>query len=215
MIPVSRAPEPESFDRRVRQPGQSFLRRERIQQGDPAPERLRWNDSWRRSIRMLHIAYADTCAYLGSYLNPKVVDGRREGSVEHFVRKADDAWKAYEWSNFLLADGRVNTGRDHSLDPITCPFDLDFYPFELILESGMIDVADGLTEEQEEKAYRLLDALHLDDEVYDRERAEYYASYTDGTLSDAAIAQYAPFIWHEIQRQGLVLQRHDLAANEN
>jgi hypothetical protein len=73
----------------------------------------------------------------------------------------------------------------------------------------MIAVSEELTPEQEEQAYIILDVLQLDKEAFDSERAEYYARYKDRTredaLTNAQIARFAPFIWHEIKRQGLVI----------
>lgn len=158
---------------------------------------------------MLHRSYHDICAYLAVYLDPATdMAGNREGSVEHFIPKAQDAWMAYEWKNYLLADRRVNSNRGQ--EEITSPFELNFYPFELVLETGMIAVSEDLTPEQEEKAYQILDALQLDKEIFDHERAEYYARYKDRTredsLTNAQIARYAPFIWYEIKRQSLVIK---------
>lgn len=208
MIPVTLAPEPANFDKRVRQPGRRFLERHRVKQGDPPPANFSWRRYWSRAIPMLHASYHDICAYLAVYLNPDVDgSGNREGSVEHFVPKAQDAWLAYEWDNYLLADRRVNSTRGQ--EKLTCPYDLDFYPFELMLDTGMIAVSEDLTFEQEDEAYEILDALNLDKEIYDIERAEYYARYSDRSredaLTNAEIARYAPFIWYEIQRQGLVI----------
>lgn len=206
MIPVTRAPEPVGFHRRVRQPGRKFLQRRNIPQGAPSPTGFVFRRYWSRAIPMLHASYNDICAYLAVYLEPAVdANGDREGSVEHIIPKAQDAWQAYEWDNFLLADRRVNS--DRGQEPLTCPFDLDFHPFQLFLDSGIIDVADDLTEEQEDVAYEMLDVLQLDKEVYDAERAEYYARYADqdreDVLTSAEIARYAPFIWYEIRRQNL------------
>lgn len=208
MIPVTRAPEPVNFHKKVRKPGIAFLKRHHVKQGDPPPANFSWRRYWSRAIPMLHRSYHDICAYLGVYLDPATDgSGNREGSVEHFIPKAQDAWMAYEWRNYLLADRRVNSTRGQ--EPLTCPYDLDFYPFELMLDTGMIAVSEELTMEQEDKAYEILDALNLDKEMYDIERAEYYARYKDRTrddsLTNAQIARYAPFIWYEIRRQGLVV----------
>jgi hypothetical protein len=208
MIPVTRAPEPKKFNKLIRQPGRRFLKRKHVQQGDPPPANFSWRRYWSRAIPMLHKSYHDICAYLAVYLDPDTDGaGNREGSVEHFIPKAQDAWQAYEWKNYLLADRRVNSNRGQEV--IVCPFDLDFYPFELMLETGMIAVSEELTPEQEEQAYIILDALQLDKEAFDSERAEYYARYKDRTredaLTNAQIARFAPFVWHEIKRQGLVI----------
>ncbi|SIO25921.1 HNH endonuclease family protein [Halodesulfovibrio marinisediminis] len=208
MIPVDRAPEPADFNKKVRKPGRQFLKRHHVKQGDPPPANFPWRRFWSRAIPMLHESYNDICAYLAMYLDPAVdLSGNREGSVEHFIPKAQDAWMAYEWNNYLLADRRVNSTRGQ--EELICPYDLDFYPFELMLDTGMIAVSEDLTPEQEEHAYQILDALSLDKEVYDIERAEYFARYRDRTredaLTNAQIARFAPFIWYEIQRQGYVI----------
>lgn len=208
MIPVTRAPEPASFNKRVRKPGRVFLKRHRVKQGDPPPPNFSWKRCWSRAIPMLHESYNDICAYLAVYLDPSVDEtGNRKGSVEHFIPKAQDAWLAYEWKNYLLADRRVNSTRGQ--EALICPYDLDFYPFELMLNTGILAVSEDLTTEQEEQAYQILDALDLDKEIYASERAEYYARYKDRTredsLTNAQIARYAPFIWYEIKRQGVVI----------
>lgn len=219
MIPVPREPEPSNFDQRVRTPGQAFLRSQNIVVGDGLRPRSRWNghDYWRpTAIEMLHTAYNDICCYLGMYIENSAAARRNflGGSVEHIIPVGQDAWKAYEWDNYALAGQLVN--RDRGDQSLISPFDLNFDPFDLDLPSGIVSIARGLTPAQRAIAIEIYDVLKFDQrQQYEEDRADYYDKYINGVLDNSQMDRFAPFVWHEIQQQGLVLQRQNLAVSEN
>lgn len=216
MIPLVLQPEPEDFHEVVREPGQDFLRAQGVAVGGVLRPRSRWNghDYWRPdAIDMLHTAYNDVCCYLCMYLenSPALRRQRRGSSVEHVIPLSQDAWKAYEWNNYALAGQLVN--RDRDSNAIVSPFELDFYPFELDLPSGIVSITRGLSPAQIGIALNIIEVLKFDDRPqHEQDRADYYARYSDRTrddcLTNTEIARYAPFVWHEIQRQNLVINEN-------
>ena len=111
MIPVTPQPEPEDFDRLVRQPGRDYLRLH----PDTKPSKL--PAYWTRVIHDLWEKYNGICAYLAKYLPEPT------GAVttDHFVAKSKTKEWAYEWSNYRLASLGKNRKKntDKVLDPFT------------------------------------------------------------------------------------------------
>ncbi|MFA9396352.1 MAG: hypothetical protein ACERJ1_16810 [Halodesulfovibrio sp.] len=212
MIPLTLQPEPATFNQAVRVPGQAFLQATGVNVGDGLSPRSRWSgrDYWRRhGLGMLHTAYDDICCYLCMYIENSAVARRNftGGSVEHLVPVGQDAWKAYEWNNYALAGQLVN--RDRGNNSLISPFVLDFYPFELDLPSGVVFTAQGLTLAQRAIAIEINDVLKFDDRPqHERDRASYYEQFDTGVLTGAQLARFAPFVWYEIQRQGLVINEN-------
>ncbi len=122
MIRVTPAPEPESFDRTVRQPGLRAL--ERLAESHAgsrdavAPGEL--PTYWRNALEDLLQSYQRVCAYLCFYI-PR---GTGAPSTDHMIPKST-AWQhVYEWSNYRLACTLMNSRKGVSASVLD-PFDVE------------------------------------------------------------------------------------------
>ena len=162
MIRVTPAPEPESFDGVVRQPGLRALGRlaEREYSGsrDAIPAG-KFPPLWRRSMDDLLERYARICAYLCLYI-PR---GTGASTVDHMVPKSIRWQEAYEWSNYRLACSLMNSRKG------VAPAALD--PFEIedgwfVLEPVAFQVLPGrgLSPSVADRVYQAIDLLGLNDQ---------------------------------------------------
>lgn len=107
MIPVVLGPPPTGFDGKVKKRGQAHLKR----YPDRSPSQLTdyWN--WEPCRLRLKEVFQERCGYLGLCT--------LDGQVDHFIAKAVDRDRAYDWDNFRWANSRVNLlkGRRAFLDP--------------------------------------------------------------------------------------------------
>lgn len=99
MIPVKLQPEPDDFDKKVRQPGQTWLADHGIAPDAPPPKAADLPNYWIRSNKQLWDAYSGVCAYLAIYF--EWVTGA--ATTDHFVAKSKHAGDAYEWVNYRLS----------------------------------------------------------------------------------------------------------------
>lgn len=211
MIPLALAPEPASFDAKVRRKGQDAIleligkspskRRRGKSRGVVAKRRdqipsKKFPPYWRDVLPEMRKAYRGICAYLAMYLEPATGNA----SVDHVVPRSQD-WKlVYEWSNFRLAASLIN-GKKSDLELVLDPvairpgwFALDFVGMEVIPGPA----ATGRTLPQVEDTITTL-GLNLQDCV--DQRSEYYVDYRSEDISLAYLTRRAPFIASELRRQ--------------
>ncbi|MDM8526991.1 hypothetical protein QUF58_02160 [Anaerolineales bacterium HSG24] len=195
MISVQPQPEPEEFNKRVRTPGNRFLTE------TPAPTSNQWKgkDYWRRVLPEMRRGYKGICAYSAHW----IPHSTGNHSVDHFVPKVQAPQLAYEWSNFRYVATRFNSrkGTRSILDPFTLApnwFILDF-------TSLYIKPNPDLLPEQKQAVADTIACLKLnedDDLVAEREAWVY--EYRIGEMSFSYVRKRAPFIAHELERQGLL-----------
>ena len=116
MILVREQSEPSNFAEKVRRRGQDFL----AKNPRPSAKQLADQPYWRDAAKQLYDAYDGICAYTCHWI--AFDTGSR--TVEHFVPKVVAPDLAYEWSNFRLVCGRLNSrkGRHQDvLDPFCAP----------------------------------------------------------------------------------------------
>jgi hypothetical protein len=187
MIPIERAPEPPSFDERVRKPGQRWLA------ANPTSSNL--PSHWRGIRPELAAAFEDRCACTAmSLMTP--------GTVDHFVSIKEDRDLAYEWSNYRYAAGWVNSKKsalrsDEILDP--CGIGEDW--FELELSGYVLRVTDRCPEHLRARARFMLRRLGLDHapEVV-RHRRSWHEMHEKG-LPLAELDRLAPLVARAIRKQ--------------
>ena len=199
MNPVAPASEPPDFDRKVRQPGITFLRK------NPRPNAASWrgHEYWRRAMSDLLGSYDGICSYSGSWTKRGTgsLSSILDSSVDHYLPKSSAPAKAYEWSNFRLSRARMNHRKgSHSdvLDPFRLPgrwFVLDFRSF-LILPNRELSAS------KRTRVQRTISRLGLNSENdYVQERVDVVGEYCRGTYSWAILAAYWPFIASEMRAQ--------------
>jgi 5-methylcytosine-specific restriction endonuclease McrA len=117
VIPVKPQPEPEDFDKNVRQKGLKWMQDKCLDLTQPKPEKIKLEPYWRDFLEQLHSKYGGVCAYVCVYIER--ISGTP--SADHFVPKSADLKQAYEWDNYRLACLRMNARKNNYedvLDPL-------------------------------------------------------------------------------------------------
>lgn len=222
MIRVEPAPEPESFDIEVRQPGLNALaalvgepvptrtgpKREKIaDHRDDIPAKSLY-PYWRSANNDLLRAYRRICAYTSLYIHP--VTGAH--SVDHMVAKSNDWRHVYEWTNYRLACARVNSGKGvrSPLDPFEIAdgwFELELVGYQVLPGAAV----QGPIRSQIEATIAI---LHLNDSDHRLARGQYAEDYLTSAITYDYLKRRAPFVAHELHRQGKLLPPDQSAAPE-
>lgn len=146
----------------------------------------------------MHDAYHGICAYLGIYIYQAI----GAASVDHFKPKTHFPGLAYTWSNYRLSSLSRNRRKGVHLDIVDpCEISGDWFVVEP--GNGAIVPQQSLPQELQTRIRKTIDELGLDDEDCRRMRRGFIAHYLKGDVSAAYLKQYAPYLWHEVQRQGL------------
>lgn len=192
MIPVVLKPEYPEFDRQVRSPGQKFL----AENPNPTSRQFKSKNYWSRALPELHAAYAGICAYTAMYLPDR-------GSVDHYKPKTLFPRLAYEWSNFRLANGKVNSTKGNSAD-ILDPSEIGEDWFFLDVPSCLIRANPNLQKDERVRVNQTINSLRLnDDDTYVEERCNILVAYARRHISIEFLEERYPFIAKEILRQNL------------
>ncbi len=213
MIPVVLAEEPTDFDAKIRQPGLSAIdelvgRDPRIKR--PGPRRKKVADTeaaisanafppfWRDALDDMMSAYQQRCAYLAMF-----IEDTGNPTVDHVIPKSL-AWnQVYEWSNYRLCTGVVNSKKGELLGLVD-PVEAEAGWFELDLASYRIVRGEAAPDARREKIDATLPLLNLRDCCVQRKR--YVEDYRLGPgnkgIDFAYLERRAPFIAAELRRQG-------------
>lgn len=218
MIPVIPAPEPTTFDARVRQPGLSAIdelvgrpprlvrpgrgRKQLLIDGSPItredqiPARA-FPDFWTRILPELHAAYKGLCAYLAVYIER--VTGAR--SVDHMVPKSRSWTVVYEWTNYRLACSWMNAHKNDAPDVLD-PFLIGDDWFQLELVGFQVLPGATLSLAVRRQVQETIDRLDLNDHECRKLRTAYAEAYSTGDISWTYLVRRAPFVARELDRQG-------------
>jgi hypothetical protein len=209
MIRVTPAPEPPTFDQRVRTPGlraiaemvgekpyrrggRRFQKRADRRGDIPAEE---FPTYWTEALDDLMTAYDRICAYSCFRIHP--VTGSR--SVDHMAAKSRAHDKVYEWSNYRLASSLLNA-RKNDFGDVLDPFEIMDGWFQLELLGFQVVPDRGLMPEIRTRVKQTIDRLGLDDFRSSRERdAE---NYWSRRVSLVVLTEESPFVAKELRRQG-------------
>jgi len=187
VIRVEPRAEPPSFDERVRRPGLRALAE--IKSKDLLP-------SWRGCLDDLHAAYEGICAYSCLYI-PRVVGSK---TTDHFSAKASaDLNLAYEWSNYRLACGLMNSRKGTKV--VIDPFTIDGNWFQLDLSTLAITSNPKLAARSRARVQHTIEELRLDDDECRQARADWYQPYVDGEITFSFLQRKCPFLAAEMVRQ--------------
>lgn len=213
MIPVVLAEEPADFDAKVRQPGLSAVdelvgRVPRIKRRGPRRKKVADTEAkisaeafppfWRDALDDMMLAYEQRCAYLAMFIE---VTGNP--TVDHVIPKSY-AWnKVYEWSNYRLCTGVVNSKKGELLGLVD-PVDAKRGWFELDLSSYRVVRSASAPKAAWEKIDATLPLLNLRDCCLQRKRyvEDYYLGPGNKGIDLDYLERRAPFIAAEVRRQG-------------
>lgn len=192
MIRVTLKPEYPAFDVNVRRPGAEFL----AICPTPTSEQFRKRNYWGRAARDLHAAYAGICAYTAMYLP-------EQGSVDHFLPKTTHPQFAYEWSNFRLASGRVNSSKGNQTN-ILDPFNIQDNWFYMDIPTCLLLPNPSLDKPLRNQIKSTINSLRLNqDDNYVQERCNILIDYASGDISVGFLQRRYPFLAKEVNRLGL------------
>jgi 5-methylcytosine-specific restriction endonuclease McrA len=131
MILVKAAPEPLDFNEKVRKPGLDAIaelvgekpdrtrrgrKREKVADRREDIPSKRFPPFWRNILPEMLEAYESRCAYLALHIEHSTGNP----TVDHFIPQSKDWRQVYEWRNYRLAAGLINSKKrelDISLDP--------------------------------------------------------------------------------------------------
>jgi hypothetical protein len=215
MIPVKCAPEPRSFDNRVRQRGLSAIdelvgrdprlehpgrRREKVATLEADIPPGAFPPFWRDALDDMLTSYQRRCAFLAHYLE----HATGNPSVDHMLPKSRSWERVYEWSNYRLCAGLINARkRDLTgiIDPFSCKpgwFALEFVGFQVI-RGPRAPTSRGA------ELDATIELLNIPE--CRRAREEYVDNYKRGHIRLPFLEQRAPFIAHELRRQKQLRRR--------
>jgi hypothetical protein len=196
VIGVSPRPEYPTFDSEVRKPGAAFL----AICPSPSWKQYRNKHYWSRAAGHLHAAYAGICAYTAMYLPER-------GSIDHFLPKTLHPHLAYEWSNFRLASGRVNSSKGN-LTGILDPFEVQENWFFMDIPACLLKPNPSLEAGLQGRIALTISLLRLNqDDVYVQERCNILMEYARGDISISFLGRRYPFLAKEVDRQELSQQQ--------
>lgn len=212
MIHVTPAPEPASFEAKVRTPGKRAIAELTGQQ--PTPPRRRgkpfnaiasrpedippreFPTYWTEDLSEMMESYNRICAYACLGINP--VTGA--ASVDHMAPKSRHWKRVYEWDNYRLACSRMNS-RKSSFDDVIDPFDAidDWFQLELVgfqvVPNPNLDTPTTLLVEE------TIARLNLNDQDLCDIREKHATYFWTNEVSMTYLRQESPFVARELVRQ--------------
>lgn len=197
MIRVTPAPEPESFDGTVRQPGLralDSLAERHAGSKDAIPSR-EMPPYWRYALNDLLEGYQRVCGYLCLYI-PR---GTGAPSTDHMLPKST-AWEhVYEWSNYRLACGLMNS-RKGAAASVLDPFEVEDGWFVLEPVGFQVFPGRALSGAIADAVDVTIRRLRLNDQKCREARAEYAEEYWSGHITFDHLIRHAPFVARELRR---------------
>jgi hypothetical protein len=195
VIPVAPQPEPDQFESLVRLPGSAYLATV------PAPTTAQWKKAafWTRIAGDFRVSYGAICAYSAQWI-PYREGG---GTVDHYVPKSDAPQLAYEWTNYRLACQNCNARKWVHRDVLD-PFNLAADSFVLLFPGLQVGPNDSLPAGAASAVDATIERLRLNDENAKTSRQEWLLPYCENQCTFELLRERAPFIAHELERQGLV-----------
>lgn len=194
MIPIKEQPEPENFEKLVRQPGKKYL------EEAPNPTKKQWDSHsyWTKSLIHMREAYKAICAYSAHWISPDT----GAASIDHFIPKSKQPSLAYEWSNYRYTAQRYNSRKQTKA--ILDPFHLEADWFFLDFPSMQIKPNAKLLAEARQSVDDTIEVLKLNGEISLEARLKWVMDYCEGKILFENLEEKAPFIAYELKRQDLV-----------
>ena len=193
MIPVEKQTEPPDFDKKVRQPGLRWLKKNGVPAKSSDLPAL-----WQTLNEELYDRYSGVCAYLAFHF--EWVSGA--SSTDHFVAKSNCPNMAYEWENYRLACLGANRAKN-KYDDVLDPFEVRQETFYLNLSNGEIRLNPKLKGQYKKLAEDTINRLGLNSQRLNDMRANHYSQYLRHK-DKRTLQELNPFVYYEAKRQGLL-----------
>lgn len=194
MLPLTQYPEPDYFDREIRQKGNNWLALH------PQAKSSKYPAYWTKCLDDLHELYDGICAYYSIYIEIATDNV----SVDHFLPKSKYRAETYEWHNYRFASQVANRAKKDAIN-IYDPFLLPEYSiFHIDFSDGAVIFAQNLLPHEHKKAERTIEVLKLNSKRMCKMRMKHLSDYWAGKFTSAFLKEQSPFVWAEANRQGLL-----------
>lgn len=190
MIRVEEVPEPPTFDRDARQPGNAWLAANPRAKADTFP------DLWSPFRDDLARGFRQICGYCAMWTG--------DPSIDHYFAKESKEGRprTYEWSNYRFADRRMNSRKRLLNARVLDPFRIGSDWFEILLPSlEMVVVEERVPIQSRDDAYYTLKILRLNDDNILEIRKQWYIPFVEGLVSLPYLAHKAPLIARAVQKR--------------
>ena len=192
MIRVDPKEEYPEFDTEVRKPGAAFL----AICPRPTSKEFSKKNFWNRAAPELHASYSGICAYTSMYLP-------EQWTVDHYLPKTEYPEQAYEWKNFRLASGKVNTTKGIQPDIID-PFEVENDWFFMDIPSCLLKPNPALERPVRVRISQTINSLRLNqDDNYVQERCSILIDLAREDISLSFLRRRYPFLAKEVTRQDI------------
>ena len=205
MIPLTRFPEPDYFDKEVRQRGLAFLRSKKIELDVAAPPKTEFKPFWAVCKKDLYSLFCGYCAYTCFHIH----ETTGATTVEHIMPKRLFPKFAYEWNNYCLACARINSKKGEQIDLLN-PFDVTKGLFILKLETGFILA--NTAHHQFDIADKTITNLDLNNQTWCDARKKCIYDYIENRknglclrIAEQRLKEASVFVWLEAGRQGYLI----------
>jgi uncharacterized protein (TIGR02646 family) len=196
VIPVKPKPEPANFDAVVRKKGLAWIKKSKLDVTQPMPKGTKIQPFWTACLPDLLEAYGRICAYVCVYIEE--VTG--SGTVEHFAPKSKRLDLAFEWSNYRLVCGIMNSNKN-KFEDVLDPFSMQQNMFQLLV-NGEIEPVPNLSAVENQLALKTIIRLKLNSPACRRVRIYYLNKYMTKQITVEYLQERSPFVWLEAKRQG-------------
>jgi hypothetical protein len=216
VIPVTPAPEPAGFDAKVRQPGLDAIaeltggtprhprrgrkRKKVADRPEDIPAKC-FSPLWREVLPEMLNAYERRCAYLALHIEPATGNP----TVDHIIPKSK-AWSlVYEWSNYRLAAGLINSKKGE-VENVLDPFEIDPDWFALEFVTFQVKSGPGAAGDIADRVEDTITKLGLNRDECCKARQAYFDEYLseEAPIPYSYLLRRAPFVAGEMGRQGFL-----------
>lgn len=215
MIRLTIAPEPASFTKTVREPGENALA---LLAGKPLPHKRPGrpisdkktvggksvqktvNDFayWQDCLDDLHTAYHGICAYYGFHVEKASLP-----QVDHFIAKhTHEPRLAYEWSNYRLACGYANVCKNEYPDVLD-PAAIEDGWFQIEMTTLGVRADPQLSEAVRKTVEETITRLRLSENRALEVRQRVMEHFRSGRVKIEFLELDHPFLAKELARQGI------------
>ena len=194
---VPRIDPTDSYEERVRLPGEAFL----AANPSPTREQFKRNDFWTEIHDEMYEAYQGICMYCASW-TPRTPTRASfwQTSIDHFMPKGRYPSLAYDWSNFRLCRSDINTNKGED-ELVPDPFGIRNKWFTIDFATWRIGPTDTAPIYIRNRIRSTFVRLGLNEDAYIEERLAAAAIYVHRPAERGQLELLYPFLTAELARQ--------------
>lgn len=123
--------------------------------------------------------------------------------VDHFQPKSVRPDLAYEWTNYRLANDKINSYKGDST-AVLDPFYVQIGWFVLDFATLWVGSDPSLRVDVKTSVEKTIELLRLNDDAWVEMRFVIFTSYRNREITMGFLQRYSPFIASEVQRQNIL-----------